>query len=65
VFDSSVTDPLNFCSVPVGTMVLVGATVMTTMGTMVTLTDADWEGSATLVAVTMTIPGEGANDGAE
>jgi hypothetical protein len=34
------------------------------MGTMVTLADADWEESATLVAMTLTIAGEGARGGA-
>jgi hypothetical protein len=46
-------------------MALVGTTITSTLGTMVTLAEADCEGSATLVAVTFTVAGEGTKEGAE
>jgi hypothetical protein len=45
--------------------VLAGVTVTTTIDTMDTLANADLLGSATLVATTLTLGGEGATSGAE
>ena len=60
-----VTVASNCSLVPVATEALSGLTVTTTTGTMLTLAEADSPGSATLVAVTFTVAGEGATEGAE
>jgi N-acetylglucosamine-6-phosphate deacetylase len=65
VFEVSVTDALNCCVVPVGTEALVGLTVTAITGTTVTLAEADLAGSATLVAITLTLAGEGGTGGAK
>ena len=65
VFEVPVTDALNCCVVPVGTDALGGFTVTATTGTTVRLAEADLVGSATLVAVTLTLAGTGATLGAE
>jgi len=49
---------------PVTTELLAGVTVTTTTGTMVTFAEADLFGSAMLVAITVTLAGEGATTGA-
>ena len=65
VFDAPPTEALNCCVVPVGTEALVGITATTTRGTIVTFAEADLVGSATLIASTLTVAGEGAVVGAE
>jgi hypothetical protein len=65
VFDVPVTDALNCCVVPVDIAALVGLTETATTGTTVALAEADLVGSAALVAVTVTVAGEGATEGAE
>jgi hypothetical protein len=63
VFEVPVTEAANCFVDPTATEVLAGETVRTTVGTMVTLADADLVGSATLVAFTVTVAGEGTLDG--
>jgi hypothetical protein len=66
VFEVPVTEAANCCVDPAASDVLGGETVTTTVGTMVTLADADLVGSATLVTMTLTAAGgEGATVGAE
>jgi hypothetical protein len=65
VFEVPVTDALNCCVVPVGTEALVGVTVRTITGRIVILAEADLVGSATLVATTWTVAGEGGTVGAK
>jgi hypothetical protein len=65
VLDVPVTDALNCCVVPVRTDALGGFTVTAITGTIVRLAEADLVGSATLVAVTLTLAGAGATLGAE
>jgi hypothetical protein len=64
VFDVPTTDALSCCVPPVTTEVLLGVTVTTITGTMVTLAEAVLLGAAMLVAATVTLGGEGATDGA-
>lgn len=65
VFDVPVTAALNCCVVPGGTDAFVGVTETRTFGTIVRFADADFVGSATLVAVMLTAVGDGATGGAE
>jgi hypothetical protein len=65
VFDAPVTDAVNCCVDPAVTDTSVGVTMTTVVGTIMTPADADLVGSATLVAVTLTVAGEGATTGAE
>jgi hypothetical protein len=65
VFDVPTTDARSCCVAPITTDVLVGVTVTTTTGTMVTLAEAVLLGSAMLLATTLTVGGEGATSGAE
>ena len=65
VFDVPVTVAVNDCIPAAGTEALVGLMLTSrgTAATMVTLAEADFFGSATLVAVTLTVAWEGALDG--
>ena len=65
VFDVPVTDAVNCCVFPVETEALAGLTATATTGRTVALAEADLVGSATLVAVILTLAGEGATEGAE
>jgi hypothetical protein len=65
VFEFPVTAALYCCVVAVGTVSPLGLTVMATTGTTVTAAEADFVESAELTAVTVTLAGEGATDGAE
>jgi len=64
VFVVPVTVAVNCCVAPVTTEALVGLTLTVTGSTTVTEAEADLVGSATLVAVTVTVAGEGTADGA-
>jgi hypothetical protein len=64
-FALPVIDALNCCVAPVATDALVALTVTAIAGTNVTVAEADLVGSATLVATTVTLAGEGATEGAE
>jgi hypothetical protein len=64
VFDVPTTDAVNCCVAPVATEKLLGVTVTATTDTMVTLADADLLAAAVLVAITLTLAGEGATAGA-
>jgi hypothetical protein len=60
-----VTEAAKCCVDPAATDTLTGVTARTTAGTIVRLADADLVGSAALVAITLTVAGEGATAGAE
>ena len=64
VFEVPATDAFSCCVAPVTTEVLVGVTVTTTLVIIVTTAVADLLGSAMLVAITLTLAGEGATGGA-
>lgn len=64
VFEFPTTDAFNCSVAPVTTDVLVGVTVTTTTGMMVTSAEAVLLASAVLVATTLTLAGEGATSGA-
>jgi hypothetical protein len=64
VLDVPVTVAVNCCVPPASTDAVVGLTVMETTAMTVTVAEADFVGSAALVAVTLTMFGEGANAGA-
>lgn len=64
VFEVPTTDASNFSVAPATTEVLLGVTVTTTEGIMVTTADADLLASAMLVATTLTLAGEGGTAGA-
>jgi hypothetical protein len=65
VFDVPVTAALNCFEVPGKTATFPGVTETRTVGTIVRLAAADFVGSATLTAFTVTVAGEGATDGVE
>jgi len=64
VFAVPVTVAVNCCVAPVTTEALVGLTVTATPETIVTDAEADLVGSNWLVAITVTVAGEGTADGA-
>ena len=64
VLEVPTTDALNCWVAPGTSEELTGVTVTTTTGTMVTLADAVLLGTAMLVAITVTLGGEGATSGA-
>jgi hypothetical protein len=64
VFEVPVTEATNCWVAPAVTDTLAGVTLMTTAAKIVRLADADLDGSATLVAITPTVAGECAKDGA-
>ena len=64
LFDVPVTVALNCSVLPAGSDTLVGVTLMDTFCPMARLADADALGSASLVATTLTLAGEGATAGA-
>jgi len=64
VLAAPTTDAFNCCVAPVASEELAGVTETTTTGTMVTSAHADLLGSAMLVAITLTLAGEGATSGA-
>ena len=64
VLEVPTTVALNCWVAPVITEEVVGITVTTTTGTMVTLADAVLLGTAMLVAITVMLGGEGATTGA-
>jgi hypothetical protein len=65
VFADPETSALNCCAVPKVIDGLVGVTVTATVGTTVTVAEADLVESAVLTAVTVTLAGEGATGEAE
>ena len=65
VLDVPVTEAENCCVAPVATEPLLGLTVTTIPEATVTTATADLLGSATLVAITLTLAGDGATNGAE
>jgi hypothetical protein len=65
VFDVPVTDAVNCWLDPAAIDKVMGIAVTTTVGTIVISAAADSAGSATLVATTLTVAGEGAMAGAE
>jgi hypothetical protein len=64
VFVVPVTVAVNCCAPPARTETFVGLTVTETTARIVTVAEADFVGSATLVAVTVTVFGVGASAGA-
>ena len=64
VFEEPVTVALNCCFAPTTTFAVLGATVTTTGGIIVTVALADFVVSATEVTVTVTRDGEGITAGA-
>ena len=64
VFDVPVTDASNSSVVPEGIEVSSGVTVTATTGMIVTIAEADFVGSATLVATTVALAGKGGTAGA-
>ena len=64
VFVVPVTVAVNCCWAPVTTLAEPGETETATGGTIVTAAEADWEGSATEVAVTLRAAGFGTVAGA-
>jgi hypothetical protein len=65
VFDVPVTTARNCFAASAATDALAGLTMTVTFGKIVMFAAADLLGSATLVAITLTIAGEGGKDGAE
>ena len=65
VFDVPVTEAANCCVVPTVVDTLAGVTATTITGTIIRFADADLVGSTTLVAITLTLAGVGATDGAK
>lgn len=65
MFDVPVTAAPNCCVVPGEMDTADGVTETRTFGTIIRFADPDLAGSATLVATTLTLVGEGATDGAE
>jgi hypothetical protein len=64
VFEVPATDAFNCSVAPATTEVLLGVTVTTTEGIMVTIAEADLLASAMLVATTLTLAGVGGTAGA-
>ena len=64
VFDVPTTEAFNCCVAPVAIDALIGVTVTTTTGMMITSAEAVLLASAMLVATTLTLAGEGATFGA-
>jgi hypothetical protein len=64
VFELPTIDALNCCVAPVASETVAGVTVTETTGTMVTIADAVFPGSAMLDAITLTLGGVGATPGA-
>jgi hypothetical protein len=64
-FEVPVSEAVNWSVDPEVTIALVGVTVTATIGTIVTFAEADLVGSATLLAITLMVAGEGATAGAE
>ncbi len=60
----AVTTALTCCVAPAGTVALAGETVTLTSLSISTLAEADFDGSAALVAVIATVVGEGRTCGA-